>query len=242
VEKACFRASDIVFVCSNEDGKLARQLAPNAQVFIAPNGVDTSYFQPGSTQLSAKPVLLFTGNMSYEPNADAVEYFLDRIFPLIIGRNPCVEFVVAGRDADIYASRYAPSRPNVRFVANPPDMRPFFNQAWVCVVPLRSGGGTRLKILEAMAMRKAVVSTSVGAEGVPYRAGEDILICDDPREFAEAVLKLIDRPGLRESVADRGYEFARRNYDWTQITENAVKVVLGGLRNKTSERQAPHDL
>jgi len=233
-EKACFLSSDIVLACSDEDRKLAMELAPNVDIIVAPNGVDTSYFQPNSTQTVEKPTLLFTGNMSYEPNADAVSYFLDQIFPFIIEKDTRVELVVAGRDADIFASRCAMPQPGVRFVANPADMRPLFDRAWVCVVPLRSGGGTRLKIFEAMAMRKAVVSTWIGAEGVPYHAGEDILICDDPHDFSESVLKLIDDADLRKSVADSGYQFACQNYDWSQITANAFKKILDALRNKKS--------
>ncbi len=220
VETACFNEADLIFACSDEDRKLGLELAPSANFSVAPNGVDTNYFQPAE-QSSANPTLLFTGNISYEPNTDALNFFLKNIYPLIQQKCPDVRFIFAGRKAEIYASNYGSLPSGVQAAPNPADMRPWFEQASLCIVPLRSGGGTRLKILEAMAMKKAVVSTSIGAEGLPVVQDHNILLKNAAEDFAQGVIDLLQNKPKRDRIAENGLKFVRTGYDWKQITAQA---------------------
>lgn len=220
VEARAFAAAKVTLTCSQADADLAIQTYPGANVAIVPNGVDTSYFQPHRIcELAERPTALFTGVLGYPPNADAVRHFLENILPIIRQSVPACRFVFAGREADKLAETLELNDPLVSVVSDPPDMRPQFEQAWVFVVPLRVGGGTRLKILEAMAMECAVVSTSIGAEGVPYQSGEHLQIADTPSAFARAVVDLLLDADKRRRQELAAAEFVRNNYDWTRIRE-----------------------
>lgn len=224
IERDSFSASDLVFVCSTKDQSLAMKLAPSAKVIVAANGVDTSYFRPTPERIrDSNPSILFTGVMDYPPNLDAVKYFAQEIFPIIKTSIEGCRFVVAGRNAAAAFETLGIKDSAIVCVNNPPDMRPFFAKAWVCVVPLRAGGGTRLKILEAMAMGCAVVSTSIGAEGVPYANGQELILADEPQSFALAVTRLVRDPNYRGQLEQRAAEFVRAQYDWNALTATAIQ-------------------
>src|SRR5262249_10951627 len=138
--------------------------------------------------------LVFTGSMDWMPNEDAILHFVDRILPLIADQFPKVRLTIAGRAPGPKLQSLSRSNERVRITGRVEDIRPYIAQAAVCIVPLRIGGGTRLKIYEAMAMGKSVVSTSIGAEGLPLEAGKDLLIADDPEQFANAVIGLLRDP------------------------------------------------
>jgi len=227
IEKDAFRASDLVVTCSEEDKALALNLASSATVRVAGNGVDTSYFRPMQTRVRALiPTLLFTGVMDYPPNFDAVKHFIEDIFPLIKRKSPKCQFVVAGRNAGHALETLGINDNSVLCVTNPPDMRPQFERAWICVVPLRAGGGTRLKIPEAMAMNCSVVSTRIGAEGVPYIHGEHLFLADQPQEFADAVLRLLSDESTRTQIEKQASQFVQQHYDWALLTEAAMVEVI----------------
>jgi polysaccharide biosynthesis protein PslH len=198
----------------SEDEAAATHTLLGAQhVYTVPNGVDSTFFAPSS----APPVpgyLLFTGTMDYAPNVDAACYFAREIFPLVRRQLPRAAFHVVGRDPE----------PAVRALASDgvvvhggvPDMRPFFRDTEVVVVPLRTGGGTRLKILEAAASGKAVVSTSLGAEGFGFHSGAELVLADTPEAFAEAVIALCRDRGRRQEL-ERRARVAAGSYDWENI-------------------------
>jgi glycosyltransferase involved in cell wall biosynthesis len=221
-----------VITCSVEDEDLVHRMVPEATVSVLPNGVDTQHFtrRPDSNR-SAVPTILFTGVFGYHPNFDALQYFLNDIFPIVRRAVRDCRFVFAGREAGIAASRLNVGSDGVSFISDPEDMRPLFESAWVFAVPLRIGGGTRLKILEAMAMEVPVVSTSVGAEGVPYRPGEQILIGDSPQDFADATIKLLNDSALRTRLTAKAVQFVREKYDW--------KRVVAGIEPMLSEITQP---
>lgn len=217
-EANAFRKAGVVITCSAEDEYLVHRMVPEALVSVLPNGVDTRHFtRRAASRRSAVPTILFTGVFGYHPNLDALQYFLTDIFPIIRRVIPDCRFVFAGREAGIAASRLKLAQEGVSFISDPEDMRPLFETAWVFAVPIRIGGGTRLKILEAMSMEVPVVSTTVGAEGVPYERGEQILIGDSSPEFADQIIRLLNDASLRSRLTANAARFVREKYDWNRV-------------------------
>jgi glycosyltransferase involved in cell wall biosynthesis len=204
-----------------------RPHTPNTQIAVVPNGVDTGYFQ-NTNRTSKKENLLFTGRMDYPPNIDGVTWFCEEIFPALKTSYPDLVFQIVGRDPTpevLSLDRYS----GVEVVGTVPDVRPYFDEAWVYVVPLRQGGGTRLKILEAMAMEVPVISTSLGCEGLGLTHKENILIADQPEEYNQSK-ELIHRDlDLYKSIAASGRAKVINEYDWKNITsvqENFYQAVI----------------
>ena len=208
-EGAC-QMSALNLACSEHDGRLLQSLAPASRVVVVPNVIDVDSYPISADNDSL--TVLYQGGMDWFPNRDAVVYFVAEILPELRKRVPGVRFVVAGRQAsDKFCRRYAGVQ-NVEFTGTVPDMRPVIAKAAVCVVPLRIASGTRLKILEAAATGKAVVSTQVGAEGLDFIHGEDIVIADDPQEFARAVAGLLVDVSRRHRIGEAARKRAERQY------------------------------
>jgi glycosyltransferase involved in cell wall biosynthesis len=184
-ERLVCRRMSAVLVCSAHDGLILRALCPGVPMPVIPNAVDTDHYQPRSGDVAH--TVLFQGGMDWHPNRDAVEFFAARILPDLRRRVPDVIFRVAGRSPSAAFRRRFAQVEGLQFSDTVPDMRQEIARASVCVVPLRIGSGTRLKILEAAAMAKPIVSTRLGAEGLDLVAHEEILLEDDPRRFAEVV-------------------------------------------------------
>ena len=220
-EKLCLSVASAVFACSVADKEQFSRLHAQANVIVAPNGVDLAYFSPRRNNADGRTTLIFTGAMSYLPNLDGVLYFVKEVLPLIRRAESGVRLIVAGRSADILKDMLPPDS-SIEIVGDPLDIRPYFNRATVAVVPLRSGGGTRLKIVEAMAMEVPVVSTSVGAEGVSYRPGVELRIADSPSDFASAVLALLSSPTERERQVIAAKKFVEGGFDWSTIASRAI--------------------
>jgi glycosyltransferase involved in cell wall biosynthesis len=189
--------------------------APSARVEDVPTGVDTSYFVPnGRTEAPAS--LVFTGSMDWYPNEDAILHFAQDILPLIRREVPEASLTVVGRKPSARL-RTATAGTAVQVTGGVDDVRPYVHQAAVYVVPLRVGGGTRLKICEALAMGKAVVSTTIGAEGLPLRSGEHFIRSDDPSDFARAVVALVRNPGQRQALGAAGRRLMEERHAWAQV-------------------------
>ena len=184
-----------------------------APVSVIPTGVDTTYFTPGLRELSAGKRIVFTGSMDWLPNADAVAFFSREILPLIRQEEPDVTFTIVGRSPTPAVQRLAED-PAIEVTGRVDDVRPFLAASTVNVVPLRIGGGTRLKIFEAMAAGRAVVSTSVGAEGLPTESGRHLLVADDPVTFARSVLALLRDAETRQAMESEARAFVTERYDW----------------------------
>jgi glycosyltransferase involved in cell wall biosynthesis len=211
---ACRRA-DLTIAVSEEDRKRLTGLAPGAATAAIPTGVDTQYFHPnGRPTIPVR--LVFSGSMDWQPNEDAVIYFGEAILPRIRARAPDVSFTVVGRNPS-QRLRDVAARTGIAVTGTVDDVRPFLDEAAVYVVPLRAGSGTRLKIFEALAMAKPVVSTTVGAEGLSITPGRDIVLADDPEEFAGAVLALLDDPERRRALGEAGRTLVRERYSWEQV-------------------------
>ena len=237
--RACSRATLTVAV-SEEDAALLAARAPAARVRAIPTGVDLSYFAPGTSR-EDDTSLVFMGSMDWLPNEDAVLHFLEAILPRVRGEVRNVSFTVVGRNPGPRL-RAAAARDGIALTGRVEDIRPHVLRAAVFVVPLRVGGGTRLKIFEALAMGKAVVSTTVGAEGLPLVPGLHFVRADDPDEFAQAVVSLLRDPGLRRSLGLQGRRLVEERYGWPRVAEEFEKrceeaVTLG--RRHTACRPSP---
>lgn len=210
----CTRASFVLTV-SDADRELFASLAPTANLATIPTGVDTGYFTPRDADESPTH-LVFTGSMDWHPNEDAILYFIDCILPRIRNQLPQVSMTVAGRNPSARLLARAVEA-NIQVTGTVSDIRPYMAQAAVYVVPLRIGGGTRLKIFEALSMGKAVVSTTVGAEGLPVVPGEHVVLADDPDDFARATLALLRDPTRRRALGHAGRCLVETRYSWTQV-------------------------
>ena len=236
-------AADLTIAVSEDDRQRLEELAPGARMASIPTGVDTTYFAPGRTpEVPAR--LVFSGSMDWHPNEDAVIYFADTILPRIREQIPDVSFTIVGRNPSEKV-RELESRPGIHVTGTVADVRPTIDEAALYVVPLRAGGGTRLKIFEALAMAKAVVSTTVGAEGLALVDGRQFVAADDPETFATSVISLLRDPGRRRALGRAGRELVDTHYSWPTIasefesrlqeTVNAVVAEVGTEHGITGE-------
>lgn len=198
---------------SEEDGAQLRSQSPSANVIVVPNGVDTDTFVPGS---GPEEGIVFVGGHTWFPNRDGMGYFADSILPLIRKELPEITVTWVGRAPPELVEHYREQH-GIQLTGYVDDIRPYVQGAACFIVPLRVGGGTRLKILDAWAMGKAVVSTSQGAEGLDARDGWNILIRDDPAEFATAVIESVQDPALRSRLGSAGRDTVLASYSWDII-------------------------
>jgi glycosyltransferase involved in cell wall biosynthesis len=223
--RACLEADRVVAV-SEADAHALRRLAPGIEPAVVPNGVDAEFYaQPaaplaGLPQVSGsdlgRPGLVFTGKMDFRPNVDAVLWFVHEVLPLILRDVPDLLFWVVGKDPHPRLARMA-VHPAVRLTGWVEDVRPYIAAAAVYGIPLRIGGGTRLKVLEAMAMGKAIVSTTLGCEGFDLAPGRDLVVADTSTEFAAAVVALLRDPERRALLGQNARSLAASEYDWRVI-------------------------
>lgn len=179
-----------------------------------PLGVDNEFFSPSPEEADEATHLVFTGSMDWLPNQDATEFFVGEVMPRLREHGRFV-FWVVGRNPPASIRALAEEHDDVEVTGTVDDIRPYLRRGHVYVVPLRIGGGTRIKIFEAMAMQRAVVSTSIGAEGLPVTHGEDCLIADTPQELADAIVALADDLERRGKVAEAGRRLVAENYSWS---------------------------
>jgi glycosyltransferase involved in cell wall biosynthesis len=200
--RSSYRAS-VAMVCSQVDLEILRLFRQDLPVFVVPNVVDTDLIRPveRSSLNGAGPVLLFQGGMDWYPNRDAVEFFARAILPRVRAACPEARLIVAGRNPPSQFVERFRSDPMIEFTGTVPDMRPYLAAATVVIVPLRLGGGTRIKILEACAASRPIVSSSIGAEGLDLKPGEEIILADEPVEFARSVVNLLQDPARSEAIA-----------------------------------------
>jgi hypothetical protein len=226
---------DAFLACSEDDAALIHRDAPDVPALVIPNGVDLSMFVPSEGGKAEDPTLLYVGSMYYYPNIDAVGFFFDAIFEAIQRSVADVKIQIVGHKPPP-AIQQLDERADVEVTGSVPDVRPYYQGADVFIVPLRLGGGTRLKIVEAMAMKIPVVSTAVGAEGLDISPGENIMMADEPGAFAEAVVRLLSDSELYERIVEGGQVLAQR-YGWRELTEPfadlAETVVASRLRGES---------
>jgi len=221
------RGFDLCTVVSEAERENVRRLAAaTTRVEVVPNGVDVAAY--ASDFGAPEPeTLIYSGALTYSANYDAVEFFLREIYPRLRAERPNLKFLVTGRLEGVPVQRL-PQLPGVVFTGYLDDIRPAIARSWASVVPLRVGGGTRLKILEALALGTPVVATRKAAEGLELTPGQEALIADDPAGFADAVLALLSDPGLRARLSRHGRRLVEARYDWAAIGQR-LDVLLAGL-------------
>jgi sugar transferase (PEP-CTERM/EpsH1 system associated) len=205
-------------VCTSEaDAAIMRRYGARGEVAVVPNGVDLEFFKPGEG--SPEPdSLVFTGTFNYRPNVDAATFFVREVLPMIVRARPETVFTIVGASAPAEVIRL--SGPHVRVTGWVADVRPYLARAAVVVVPLRMGGGTRLKVLEALAMAKPVVSTTIGSEGLAAIDGEHLLTADRPAAMAEKVVALLEDGSKAFLLGEHGRQLMQRQYGWDAIGES----------------------
>lgn len=212
-------------MCSDGERDQARAWSPGAAIHTIPNGVDLTYFAPQPEREEKPNTLVFTASFDAPQNDDAARWLLREVFPRIIARRPDARLFLVGRNPS--AALCAAAGPRVTVTGMVPDVRPYVAEASVFIAPIRIGSGTRLKILEAMAMGKSVVSTTVGAEGIDYTEGTHLAIADTPDAFAERVVQLFDRDDERRALGRAGRELVTATYDWNTIGDRLEGVYAG---------------
>jgi len=188
------------------------------KVTVVANGVDEKYFYPTPSKMKANS-MVFTGSMDWRPNQDGVRYFIEEIFPIIKKRIHDATFTVVGRKPPQWLVALAERTEGVVVTGTVDDVRPYISESMLYVVPLRVGGGSRLKILEAMAMEKVVLSTSVGAEGLDVSDGKDIILKDRAQDFADAACEILKNPGQFNQYEKVGRELILVSYTWDAISK-----------------------
>ena len=233
--KACARF-DFVVAVSRDDRELMQQDYQLKNVSEVPTGVDTAFFTRNGQERPVSNNLVFTGSMDWLPNEDAIRYFTEQIMPRIKTAVPDVTLTVVGRDPYPGLIELSKRDPSVIVTGRVEDVRPYMERAAVYIVPLRIGGGTRLKIYEAMAMEKPIVSTSIGAEGLPVRHQEELLVADTPEDFAGAVVSLLRDQSVAAGLGQRAATRVRREFGWDKVAESFAAICERVVERRDSNR------
>ncbi len=223
------RAARVLAVSESNRQFFGRYVGGAENVTLMPTGVDTDFFRP-APDLAEERTLVFTGSMDWVPNHDAMDYFYRDILPLIRKEEPDVEIWMVGRNPPAALCRLVEKDPKVHVTGRVEDVRPFMNRSSIYVLPMRTGSGTRLKVFEAMASGKAIVSTPIGAEGLPVTEGENILLAETPLDFAQAVVRLTRDAALRRRLEINARALAERGLSWSAATDRLEEAIVGTLR------------
>jgi len=219
LEREVRRELALTVVCGPDDQAfLERKLGPSERVCVLPNGANVGFFNADAwpAQPTAHPTALFCGALDYIPNTDALAWYFEAIHPRVLALCPDFKVILVGKNPTPEVRAFA-ALPGVDFAGEVPDVRPFYQKAWMQIVPLRIGGGTRLKIAEGLAMANPVVSTTLGAQGLELIHDEQLLLADTPQTFAAAILRYIHDAGLRRSQALAGRARILERYTWTAL-------------------------
>ena len=213
-------------VVSTKEASVIRQLLPpDTQVVVVPNGVDIERYKDFYRKVEPEEdSLIYSGSLTYGPNFEAVEFFLNEVIPLVAVEFPRVKLYVTGRTEGVPLDRL-PHKNCVEFTGFVEDLRPLLAGCWLNVVPLKTGGGTRLKILESLAIGTPVVSTAKGAEGLDLEPGKDLLIADNANDFARAVISVLRDRHLRDQLSTQGHNSVALKYDWNLIAKNLLSLI-----------------
>lgn len=219
LEKEVWKKLALTVVCGPDDQTfLESKLGPSERIFVLANGANVGFFNadewpPVPTE---NPTALFCGALDYMPNTDGMGWYFEKIHPLVMAKRPDFKVILVGKNPTEEMKRSA-SLPGVDFVGEVPDVRPYYQKAWMQIVPLRIGGGTRLKIAEGLSMANPVVSTTLGAQGLELNHGEHLLLADSPEAFADAMLRYIDDAALRAAQGRQGRARILEMYTWDAL-------------------------
>ncbi|MFC1510690.1 glycosyltransferase family 4 protein [Candidatus Omnitrophota bacterium] len=225
---------------SKDDAQILVELLDAAiPIHVLPNGVDTGYFKwpiieqinGDADSLIEENAVVFTGSMDWLPNDDSALYFCKKILPLIWCLDNKVKFYIVGKNPSHQLIEYAKKDKRIELTGRVDDVRVYVAKSKVFVVPLRIGGGTRLKILESLSMKKPVVSTTIGAEGIDYTQDENIVLADIPEIFAEKVFSLLKDEARRRLLGEAGRKLVKEKYDWSIVGEK-LESIYQGIKNE----------
>jgi len=235
-EARMFRKFDLCVMVSEQDRRASLQMLPgyHGPVEVVPNGVDCQHNRPGLASLRPN-TLIFNGALTYSANYDAMQYFLAEIYPRIRQQVPEVSLTITGSLRNVNPSGLSLYE-SVHLSGYVDDIRPLVTGSAVCVVPIRQGGGTRIKILEAMALGTPVVTTHKGAEGLEVTPGENVLLADDPEEFAAQVVRLLREPALRTCLTQNARQLVEEKYDWGRIGQRFRELVESVVQMRKEDR------
>jgi glycosyltransferase involved in cell wall biosynthesis len=225
-ERQALQAADLTVAVSELDADRFRHDMDVANVDVVDNGVDTSHFQPTDTRREPA-TLLFLGSLEWRPNLDGVRQLLEHVFPAVRRDVPDARLLLVGRNPPDWLRRAAQPSTGVELHGNVPDVRPFLARASVLVVPLRIGGGSRLKILEALATGTPVASTRVGAEGLALVPGQHLEVSETVDDLAASIVRLVRDPQQAARQAEAGRAQVHRRYDWDRLAERLEQLWLG---------------
>lgn len=235
----CNRFDRVIAVSENDREQMQKNYGAK-NVYTIPTGVDTDFFKP-MENITEKKQIVFVGAMDWLPNEDAMIYFVEKIYPLIKNRISDVHLKIVGRNPSPKFSSFIENTKNVEVTGWVDDIRPYVAESAVFIVPIRIGGGTRMKIYQAMGMAKAVVSTSVGAEGLPLKHGKHILFADGEEEFADNVVSLLNDPKTRMELGNAAREYVCEYFGWENVAGVFADICYGMLPSKNAKKQIAED-
>lgn len=233
-ERETCRKFDFVVAVSREDSETMRREYGIRNITDVATGVDTEFFAPDGNVAKDEFNLVFTGSMDWLPNEDAIRWFTKEIFPFVKQKILQVSLTVVGRNPFPSLIEASKKDSSITVTGRVPDVRPFMNKASVYIIPIRIGGGTRLKVYEAMAMKLPIVSTRVGAEGLPVRDGEEILLRDTPHEFAEAIVNLLTEKNTAKKLGSEAAKTVREKFGWEKVADDFAEICEQAIRRASS--------
>ncbi|MGH9612549.1 MAG: glycosyltransferase, partial [Bryobacteraceae bacterium] len=222
--EVCRTARRVIAVSELDAERMRKQFQTPGEVAV-PTGVDVEYFTPPSPQPISSD-LVFVGSMDWMPNSEGILWFVREVLPVIRGSRPGCSLTVVGRKPSEDILQLAKNDPHITVTGTVPDVRPYLWQSNVSIVPLRIGGGTRLKIYEAMAARSPVVSTTIGAEGLAVSGGEDIRLADTPESFARICIELLESQPARERLAQAAWDLVQSRCSWEAVSREFERLLI----------------
>jgi glycosyltransferase involved in cell wall biosynthesis len=238
--EACRRFDRVVAVSAEDRERMEHDYALQG-VADVPTGVDTEYFRPRGEVAREPHNLVFTGSMDWLPNEDAIQYFTKEIWPRVRVAVPDAVLTVVGRNPFPSLVELSKRDPSVIVTGRVEDVRPYMERAAAYIVPIRIGGGTRLKIYEAMAMEKPIVSTTIGAEGLPVHDGEELILADEPEGFAAAVVRVLRDEEFARSLGERAARIVREKFGWDKVSATFAEICMGAVSMKGLVESAPYN-
>ena len=238
-EQRCWREVDGCVMTSEREAEEVRQVAPETPAIGVPNGVDVDYFHPSEEPVEPRTIV-FNGTLDYRPNLDGAAFLVEQILPRLRERHPDVRVILVGRGSKADLESFA--APGVEVTGEVPDVRPYLARAAVVAVPIRTGSGTRLKVVEGLAMGKPMVSTTLGSEGVDVRHEEHLLIADTAEAFADSLARLLDDPDYGDALGRAGRRKMVDEYSWAyagELLESLYRRVVGARPEDDSPALAP---
>jgi polysaccharide biosynthesis protein PslH len=241
-ERRVARRTRCQVVCGADDETfLRRYVRRQLDIVAIPNGVDLDYFHAEAgppESRSTHPNLLFCGAMDYNPNVDALRWYFGEMHEQLVKLVPDLRLFIVGKNPAPAVQAYG-QLANVVVTGAVADVRPYYRRAWLQMVPLRIGGGTRLKIVESMAMGTPVVSTTIGAQGLDLRHGCDILMADSPAQFIRETARALHDPTLRQQLEEHGLQTVRSRLSWPRLGRQLSLLYSAGFKPLMARGQAP---